>query len=311
MPAPRVDAERLIDFAAAVYAGAGMPEPDARLVADTLVQADLWGHQSHGVLRLGWYLDRIRNRVMNPVTRPEFVVDAGAIALIDGQDGVGHVLTLLATREAVRRAKTHGLGCVAVRNSNHFGTCMYYTLTGGGGQDTFVYYPGSGADTIVDFVSGSGASHDILDFSMLQGTDTLSNTLAMATQSGSDTIFDFGSGNTLTLQGVLKTGLVSADFTFGSAPLSTTFVPPRDFDADTHSDILWRNDDGSIELWEWNGTAVTDLSLGSAPTNEHILGMGDFNADDRSGDLLWRNDDACDDVRNKQGSCSTENAEGK
>jgi LDH2 family malate/lactate/ureidoglycolate dehydrogenase len=130
MPAPRVDAERLIDFAAAVYAGAGMPEPDARLVADTLVQADLWGHQSHGVLRLGWYLDRIRNRVMNPVTRPELVVDAGAIAVIDGQDGVGHVLTLLATREAVRRAKAHGLGCVAVRNSNHFGTCMYYTLTG-------------------------------------------------------------------------------------------------------------------------------------------------------------------------------------
>jgi LDH2 family malate/lactate/ureidoglycolate dehydrogenase len=130
MAAPRVDAERLIDFATAVYAGAGMPEPDARLVADTLVQADLWGHQSHGVLRLGWYLDRIRNGVMKPVTQPEFVVDAGSIAVIDGHDGVGHVLTVLATREAVRRAKVHGLGAVAVRNSNHFGTCMYYSLMG-------------------------------------------------------------------------------------------------------------------------------------------------------------------------------------
>jgi len=130
MAAPRVDANRLIDFATAVYAGAGMPEADARLVADTLVQADLWGHQSHGVLRLGWYLDRIRNGVMNPVTKPEFVVDAGSIAVIDGHDGVGHVLTVLATREAVRRAKAHGLGAVAVRNSNHFGTCMYYTLMG-------------------------------------------------------------------------------------------------------------------------------------------------------------------------------------
>jgi len=59
-PTPRVDAVRLTDFAAAVYAAAGMPEADARLVADTLVQADLWGHQSHGVLRLGWYLDRVR-----------------------------------------------------------------------------------------------------------------------------------------------------------------------------------------------------------------------------------------------------------
>ena len=128
--APRVDADRLIDFAAAVYAGTGMPAADARLVADTLVQADLWGHQSHGVLRLGWYLDRVRNKVMNPVTKPEFAVDAGAVAVIDGHDGVGHVLTALATREAVKRARAHGIGVVGVRMSNHFGTCMYYTLMG-------------------------------------------------------------------------------------------------------------------------------------------------------------------------------------
>src|SRR5215510_14454188 len=128
--AARLDPQGLIDFAAAVYAGAGMPEADARLVADTLVQADLWGHQSHGVLRLGWYLDRIRNRVMNPVTQPEFVVDAGASAVIDGHDGVGHVLSVLAVKEAARRAKVHGIGAVAVRNSTHLGTCMYYTMMG-------------------------------------------------------------------------------------------------------------------------------------------------------------------------------------
>jgi LDH2 family malate/lactate/ureidoglycolate dehydrogenase len=127
---PRINAARLTEFATAVYIGAGMPEADARLVADTLVQADLWGHQSHGVLRLGWYLDRVRNKVMNPVTRPKFAVDAGAVAVIDGHDGVGHVLTVLATREAVKRARAHGIGVVGVRNSNHFGTCMYYTLMG-------------------------------------------------------------------------------------------------------------------------------------------------------------------------------------
>ncbi len=130
MPSPRVNHERLLDFCTAVYSSAGMPEPDARLVADTLVQADLWGHQSHGVLRLGWYLDRVRNKVMNPVTKPEFVVDAGAMALIDGHDGVGHVLTLLATKEAVKRARAHGIGAIGVRMSNHFGTCMYYTMMG-------------------------------------------------------------------------------------------------------------------------------------------------------------------------------------
>jgi LDH2 family malate/lactate/ureidoglycolate dehydrogenase len=126
----RIDPDRLIGFATAVYTGQGMPEPDAHLVADTLVQADLWGHQSHGVLRLGWYLDRLRNGVMKAQTTPEFVVDAGAIAVIDGHDGVGHVLMMQATREAIKRAKAHGIGCVGVRYSNHFGTCMYYTLTG-------------------------------------------------------------------------------------------------------------------------------------------------------------------------------------
>jgi LDH2 family malate/lactate/ureidoglycolate dehydrogenase len=130
MSAPRVNHERLRDFCAAVYATVGMPEADARLVADTLVQADLWGHQSHGVLRLGWYFDRVRNKVMNPVTKPGFVVDAGAMALIDGNDGVGHALAVLAAKEAVKRAKAHGIGAVGVRNSNHFGTCMYYTLMG-------------------------------------------------------------------------------------------------------------------------------------------------------------------------------------
>ncbi len=126
----RVNPLRLIEFATEVYRGAGVPEADARLIADTLVQADLWGHQSHGVLRLGWYLDRLRNGVMRPVTQPEFVVDAGAIALIDGHDGVGHVLTALAAQEAIRRAKAHGVAAVGVRHSNHFGTCMYYTRMG-------------------------------------------------------------------------------------------------------------------------------------------------------------------------------------
>jgi len=124
---PRIDAERLIDFGAAVYASAGMPEADARFVADTLVQADLWGHQSHGVLRLGWYLERLQNKVMKPVTQSETVVDAGTIAVIDGHDGVGQVLTADATRDAIKRAKAHGIGAVGLRNSNHFGTCMYYT----------------------------------------------------------------------------------------------------------------------------------------------------------------------------------------
>lgn len=127
---PRIPPDRLIEFATAVYESAGMPRDDAHLIADTLVQADLWGHQSHGVLRLGWYLDRLRNKVMRPTPRIEQLVDAGAMGLIDAHDSVGQVSTMQAARQAIHRAQAHGVGVVGVRNSNHFGTCMYYTLAG-------------------------------------------------------------------------------------------------------------------------------------------------------------------------------------
>lgn len=105
----------------------GMPLDDSNLVADSLVAADEWGHQSHGVLRLPWYLERLRSGAMQAVTRATTVVDTGALAIYDGNDGVGQVLTEMARVEAVRRAREHGIGAVGVRNSNHFGTAMYFT----------------------------------------------------------------------------------------------------------------------------------------------------------------------------------------
>lgn len=118
--------DALRDFAADCYETLGLPPEDARLVADTLVQADLWGHPSHGVLRLFWYAVRLESGAMSPVTRPE-ISGKGALLTMDGRDGVGHVVARTAMREAIRAAKAHGIGAVAVRNSGHFGTAMYYT----------------------------------------------------------------------------------------------------------------------------------------------------------------------------------------
>ena len=123
-----IDPENLLDFATRVFAAHGVPIEDARLAADTLVQADLWGHQSHGVLRLPWYVGRLRSGVMRTVAELRIVTDAGALAVIDGRDSMGQVLAARAADEAVRRAKAHGVGVVGVRNSNHFGTAMYFTL---------------------------------------------------------------------------------------------------------------------------------------------------------------------------------------
>jgi LDH2 family malate/lactate/ureidoglycolate dehydrogenase len=124
----RITPGTLIEFAAAVYARTGMPETDAALAADTLVQADLWGHQSHGVMRLPWYVARLRAGVVQAAVEPELTLDTGALAVCDGRDGMGQVVAARAAREAIRRAKLHGVGVVAVRNSNHFGTAMYFTL---------------------------------------------------------------------------------------------------------------------------------------------------------------------------------------
>ena len=122
-----VDATTLRDVVGRLYQAAGLPPEDAALVADSLVQADLWGHSSHGVMRAPWYLDRVRAGTMRPVTQAAWLVDAGAIGLLHGHDGVGQVIAQQAMRSAIARAKQHGVGIVSVRESNHHGALGYFT----------------------------------------------------------------------------------------------------------------------------------------------------------------------------------------
>ena len=120
-------AEELISFAQRSYRALSAPPEAAALLADTLVQADLWGHQSHGVMRTFWYGDRFVSGAMARDAAPEWVMDAGAMAVLDGKDGIGQVVTKFAMLSAIERAKAHGIGAVSVRNSGHFGTAMYFT----------------------------------------------------------------------------------------------------------------------------------------------------------------------------------------
>ncbi len=126
-PGAIVESDRLLAFATAIYEAAGMRPDEARLAADTLVQADLWEHQSHGVMRLPWYVARLKSGVVSALASPENVAGAGAVTVVDGHDGMGQTVAAHAAREAVKRARAHGVGVVSVRNSNHFGTAMYFT----------------------------------------------------------------------------------------------------------------------------------------------------------------------------------------
>ena len=124
----RTNPDALRDFSAAILGAAGLNATDAELCADTLVQAELWGHASHGVLRLPWYVARLASGACDAKGRPALVQDLGPLAQVDAQDAMGQVATTFAMDEAVRRAGVHGIAAVSVRNSNHFGTAMYYTL---------------------------------------------------------------------------------------------------------------------------------------------------------------------------------------
>lgn len=122
-----VNAESLTNFGTAVLDATGVPAADAHLLSDSLVIAELWGHSSHGMLRLPWYVERLRSGAMSAVTSSKFVIDNGSIVVIDGCHGIGQVLTVEAIKLGVARARDHGISAVAVRNSNHFGTAAYFT----------------------------------------------------------------------------------------------------------------------------------------------------------------------------------------
>lgn len=121
------DATALGEFAQAVLEAERVPGVDAALLADTLVTAELWGHASHGMLRLPWYLSRLRTGATERVTEPEVVRDNGAVLVLDGHHGIGQVVTARAVELGIERARRHGISGVAVRNSGHFGTAAYFT----------------------------------------------------------------------------------------------------------------------------------------------------------------------------------------
>jgi LDH2 family malate/lactate/ureidoglycolate dehydrogenase len=126
-PGMTVSADDLVRFGQDVLERTGVPRNDARLLAHSLVQAELWGHSSHGLLRLPWYVERLRSGVMAAATDPTVVTDTGSLVVIDGRDGIGQVLTDHAVTLGIQRAVQHGISGVAVRNSNHFGTAAYFT----------------------------------------------------------------------------------------------------------------------------------------------------------------------------------------
>nr|MDO8076288.1 Ldh family oxidoreductase [Candidatus Freyarchaeota archaeon] len=123
-----VDVETLRSFMTEVFVGCGVPREDAVIRADVLITSDLWGIESHGIQRLKMYYDRIRNGAQLPVTRMSVVREGATTALVDGGNGMGHVVAYRCMRMAIEKARKYGVGAVAARNSTHFGIAGYYVM---------------------------------------------------------------------------------------------------------------------------------------------------------------------------------------
>ena len=128
-----IDFDTMERFMVDVFTGVGVPEEDARTCADVLITSDKRGIDSHGIGRLKpIYYDRIKAGIQNPVTSFEIVREGLTTAVIDGHDGMGQVIAKRSMEMAIDKARKHGMGMVAVRNSTHYGIAGYYAIMAAG-----------------------------------------------------------------------------------------------------------------------------------------------------------------------------------
>ncbi len=122
----RIAARELEAFVARALEAVSVPRDDARNIAELMVRADLNGADGHGVFRLPQYVRRIKGGAVN--LRPDIRVEreAPGMALVDGDNGMGHLVMRFATEKAIEKAKNAGIAWVGVKWSNHAGPASLY-----------------------------------------------------------------------------------------------------------------------------------------------------------------------------------------
>jgi len=127
----RIPARRLKEFTMKILREVDVPENGAEITADCLIEADLRGVYSHGVMRLPVYVRHLKKTGPGGMTAsPEISVvrEGEAYALVDGGNGLGPVVCARAMEIAIEKARAGALASVGVRNSNHNGAEAYYAM---------------------------------------------------------------------------------------------------------------------------------------------------------------------------------------
>jgi uncharacterized oxidoreductase len=116
-----VNAQKLVDFVARIMRSAGSHPDEASTIARRLVDSNLVGHDSHGVLRVAKYLEWVRDGTLKPNMSPSIVFENDTVAIIDGQRGFGQVIGEFAARTGITKAARTGIAMVGLTNCGHLG----------------------------------------------------------------------------------------------------------------------------------------------------------------------------------------------
>jgi len=120
------EARDIETFLASAFTALGVPLQDAQTVSGLMVEADLLGYDTHGSFRLRQYVNRLRDGGNNPVPNLHLASETGATAVVDGDNGLGHLAMKRAAEIAIAKAAEQGVGWVGVRNGNHAGPASLY-----------------------------------------------------------------------------------------------------------------------------------------------------------------------------------------
>lgn len=122
-----IKVENLNPFIIDLTTKTGLGKNDADILAESLIDADLKGIRSHGLMRLPIYIRRMESGVIDIAKKVEVVKEKGSIKILNANHGLGQVAGVKGMEVAISSAKQFGVGICGIFNSNHFGALGYYT----------------------------------------------------------------------------------------------------------------------------------------------------------------------------------------
>lgn len=187
----RIPVDELVSFVTRAFCTANVSETDAAIVAALMVEADVYGYNTHGVFRLRQYMARLNGGGCN--AQPSLTVshEAAATAIVDGDNGLGHLAMDKAYKLAIEKARESGIGWVGIRRGNHAGPLALYVRP-------------IAESGMIGMAAAVGSANHVPPFG---GTDLLlgTNPIAISAPSGGSDPFVLDMATTVAAMGKIKT----------------------------------------------------------------------------------------------------------